>query len=182
MKRRYTIYGLFLITVLSFISCDNQQSLQRYYIDSKENDSYISLDIPSSILQLKEGDTTEEIKDILKTIRKINFLGFQLTEETKAEFLTEKAKVKGILKQTSYQELMRLNSGSAELMVKFLGAEDAIDEVVVYGSDKEKGFIVMRILGDEMNPAQIFKMLQNINIDENNAGLEQLKGILSAVY
>ncbi len=182
MKSTYTIYGLFLIAILSLFSCNNQVSLQRFYIDSKENDHYLSLDIPSSIIQLKENEATDEIKDIVKTIRKINFLGFQLTEETKAEFLIEKAKVKGILKQTTYQELVRLNSGKTEVMVKFLGAEDAIDEVVIYGSDKEKGFVVMRILGDKMNPAQIFKMLKNVKIDNNNEGFKQLKGILKSIH
>lgn len=175
------IFGLLMVTVLSLLSCNNELSLQRFFIDSKENDHYISLDIPTSILQLKDADATEEIKNIVKTIRKVNFLGFQLTEDSKAIFLAEKTKIKAILKQSSYHELMRINSGKTELMVKFLGDEDAIDEVVVYGADKDKGFMVMRVLGTDMNPASIFKMMQNVNIDKDNIGLAQLKGILSSV-
>lgn len=181
MIQKSKIYGLLLITVLSLLSCNNELSLQRFFIDSKENDYYLALDIPSSILELKDENASQEIKDIAKTIRKINFLGFQLTEDSKASFLAEKAKVKAILKQDSYHELMRINSGKTELMVKFLGDEDAIDEVVVYGADKEKGFLVMRVLGNNMNPASIFKMMQNVKIDENNMSLNQLKEILSSV-
>jgi len=181
MIQKSKIYGLLFLTVFSLLSCNNELSLQRFFIDSKENDYYLALDIPSSILELKDENASQEIKDIAKTIRKINFLGFQLTEDSKATFLAEKTKIKAILKQSTYHELMRVNSGETELMVKFLGAEDAIDEVVVYGSDKEKGFLVMRVLGSDMNPASIFKMMQNVKIDENNMSLNQLKGILSSV-
>jgi len=181
MIKKSKIYGLLLMTVLSLLSCNNELSLQRFFIDSKENDYYLALDIPSSILELKDADASQEIKDIAKTIRKINFLGYQLTEESKVNFNAEKTKVRGILKQSNYHELMRVNSGKTELMVKFLGEEDAIDEVIVYGADGEKGFLVMRILGKDMNPASIFKLMQNVNIDDDNASLAQLKGILSSV-
>lgn len=181
MTQKFKVYGLLLLTVISLLACNNELSLQRFFVDSKENDYYLALDIPSSILQLKDDNASQEIKDIAKTIRKINFLGFQLTDESKATFLAEKTKIKAILKQDTYHELMRVNSGKTELMVKFLGDEDAIDEVVVYGADKEKGFLVMRVLGNDMNPASIFKMLQNVKLDEDNISLNQLKGILSSV-
>ncbi|PCH77340.1 MAG: hypothetical protein COB98_03570 [Flavobacteriaceae bacterium] len=180
MLQKIKIYSVLMMTVLSFLSCTNELSLQRFFIDSKENDYYLALDIPSSILEMKDQNPSQEMIDIAKTIRKINFLGFQLTEDSKVSFLAEKTKVKAILKQETYHELMRINSGKIELMVKFLGNEDAIDEVVIYGADKEKGFLVMRVLGTDMNPASIFKMLKNVKIDEDNLNFNQLKDILSS--
>ncbi|MBL4745697.1 MAG: DUF4252 domain-containing protein [Flavobacteriaceae bacterium] len=181
MSQKFKLYGVLLLTVLSVLSCTKELSLQRFFIDSKENDYYLALDIPSSILIQKDENTSQEIKDITNTIRKINFLGYQLTAASETDLSSEKSKIKAILKQDSYHELMRVNSGNTELIVKFLGEEDAIDEVIIYGADKEKGFLIMRVLGDKMNPASIFKMLQKVKIDKDNMNFKQLKGILSSI-
>ena len=68
--------------------------------------------------------------------------------------------------------------GAKSLVVKFLGEEDAIDEVIFYGADKEMGFALVRILGDKMDPAKMMLLAQEINIDGDAAGLQQIGSFL----
>lgn len=174
-------YIVLVIVVSFFVSCDQYPSLQKYYVDSQASTEFIALDIPASIVSLKEDDASEETRATLKTIKKINFLGFQLTETNKEEYALEQAKVKEILKNPKYQELIRVGSGSKSLIVKFLGEEDAIDEVILYGADKELGFALVRVLGDDMEPSKMMELAQQVNIDDDSASLQQITSFMKNV-
>ncbi len=63
---------------------------------------------------------------------------------------------------------MKIGSGKDGASVSYIGTEDDIDEFVLFAKRKENGFAVVRILGDNMNPANIMTMLsllKNSNID-----------------
>ncbi|MGB7393827.1 MAG: DUF4252 domain-containing protein, partial [Pricia sp.] len=77
-----------------------------------------------------------------------------------AEFQVEKAKVKAILKKDKFNELMKMNTSFGRATITYLGDDDAIDEVVIYGDSDDKGFMLVRILGDNMNPARIAQFFQ----------------------
>lgn len=177
MKYFLKITGVAFVTVLLTIACETTPSLQKYYVESKENNEFISIDLPASIIQLKDTDVSDDIKNILETIKKVNFLALQLTETNGDLYISEKQKVKDILKNPKYKQLMRMNMGKANVSVNYLGEEDAIDEVVIFGADNEKGFAVIRIIGENMNPADILKLSQEIKLDDNSGQLKQLTGL-----
>lgn len=164
--------------VLLFIACDLTPSLQKYIVESKENNEYIAIDLPASIISLNETEVSEEIKATLATIKKMNFIALQITDTNKALFESEKQKVKTILKNPEYKELIKVNNNGTNIVVCYLGKEEAINEVVIFGSDNKKGLAVVRVLGENMNPADIFKISQVINIDSNSTQVKALKGIL----
>ena len=166
---------------LTLIACNNGPSLQKYYVDSKENDEFMSIDLPASILELKSENVSEEVKATLKTIHKINFLALQLNETNKDLYTSEKEKVKAILKNSDYKQLMRFNMGKGSVVVNFLGEEDAIDEVIIFGSDNDKGFAVVRVTGENMNPSDIMKLANDIKLDGDSNQLKQLEGLLSSI-
>ncbi len=168
------------ISVLT-VSCDNNPSLQKYYVDSHENINFIAFDIPVSILKLKNEEVSEEIKETLNTIKKVNILGFQIKDDNKVEYDAEKVKVKTILKNPKYQELIRVGSGGKSLSVKFLGEGDAIDEVIIYGADKELGFALIRILGDGMDPSKMMALMQEINVDDESGSFKQLESLMKNI-
>ena len=178
MKSISKFLGLVFIAVLTFVSCDNNPSLQKYYVDSKENNEFISVDLPANILQLKNNDVSNEVKETLETIKKVNFLALQLTETNEALYTSEKLKVNAILK---YKQLMRMNMGKGSVSVNYLGEEDAIDEVVIFGSDASKGFALVRVIGENMNPSEIMKIAQEIKLDGDSAQLKQLGGLFSSL-
>ncbi len=181
MKNIFKYLVLIVAVSTLLISCDSYPSLQKYYVDSQSSSDFIALDIPASIVTLKEEDASEEVRATLKTIKKINFLGFQTTDSNNTAYETEQQKIKAILKNPKYQELIRLNIGAKSLVVKFLGEEDAIDEVIFYGADKEMGFALVRILGDKMDPAKMMMLAQEINIDGDAAGLQQIGSFLKSM-
>ena len=181
MKRILKISGLVIAVVLLTIACDTNPSLQKYYVDSKENSEFISIDLPSSILQLKDTEVSDDIKNTLETIQKVNFLALQLSETNKELYASEKQKVKEILKNPKYKQLMRMNMGDSNVSVNYLGEEDAIDEVVIFGSNNEKGFAVVRVIGENMNPANILKLTEELKMDGDSDQLKQLGDLLSSI-
>lgn len=166
-----------LLAAIALTACNNSASLQQYYVDNAEDPNFISLDIPASILKVSEIDLTPEQKSAYQSLRKFNVLAFRLTEENKNDFEGEKEAVNQILKSDKYEELMRINSGSARGVVKILGDENSIDEVILYGNDDNQGFALIRVLGEDMRPEnvmQLVEVIQKGNLDQT--GLGPLKG------
>jgi hypothetical protein len=180
MKVFSKVAALLIVTIV-FFSCNSGPSLQQYYVDSKENNEFISIDLPANILQLKDEDVSEEIKNTLKTIKKVNFLALQISETNKDLFISEKEKVKQILKNPKYKQLMRMNGGKGNVSINYLGDEDAIDEVVIFGSDNNKGFALVRVIGENMNPSEILKISQQIKLDGDSNQLQQLEGLMKSI-
>ena len=63
---------LLLFLLLITASCKNEKSLQAYLLESQEKKEFITLDIPTSFLQLKSHDVSEDVKFTLESIRKEN--------------------------------------------------------------------------------------------------------------
>ena len=175
MKKFIKHIGLLSLIAFLLIACDKNPSLQKYYVDSNENTDFITFDVPASVLSLKNEDASKEVKETLKSIKKVNFLGFQLKEDNQEKYKIEKQKISKILSNSKYQDLMSIG-GKQSLTVKFLGTEDAIDEVIIFGSDKDKGFALVRVLGNNMDPS---KMMLLINKIKYNGNKEDLKGLES---
>jgi len=172
---KYILKGLSVVITAFLASCAGQQSLQEYYVDNKENPNFISLDIPANILRMDEVDLTEEQKEAVASLRKFNLLAFKKTSENVADYKLEKAKVKEILRNDDFVELMKINSSYGKGVIKYLGDDDAIDEVIMYGDSKEQGFALVRVLGKNMNPAYIMQILQAIQKSEyNGEGLGEI--------
>ncbi len=170
-KILYTV--TILLGALLIAGCSSTQSLQEYYVDNSENPNFISLDLPTSILNLEEADLDETQRKALQSLRKLNMLAFKKTTANAEEYTAEKAKVNAILKNKDYKELMKLNSEYGKGVIKYLGEDNAIDEVVIYGSSDDKGFALIRVLGDDMNPAyimQLMKAIQKSDYDEDALG------------
>lgn len=147
-------------------SCSSQQSLQEYYVDNSENPNFLSIDVPASILKMDGVDLTPTQKEAVESLRKFNLLAFKKNSENEAEFEMEKKKVKEILKGDHFVELMKINSKYGKGVIKYLGDEDAIDEVIIYGDSDDKGFALVRVLGKNMNPAHIMQLMQAIQKSE----------------
>ena len=167
------IYSLAIIGSILLSSCNNEPTLQKYFVENTENKNFIALDLSPSILNIDTSKLTPEQNTALKSFDKMNILAFKLDAKNKAEFEVERAKVNEILKDKKYQQLMKFGSGKEGASVSFVGSDEHIEEFVLFANKKENGFAVIRILGKDMNPTGIMTMmsvLQKANID-----LEQLK-------
>ena len=165
------------IVMLLFASCGSSPSLQKYYIDNQDDDNFISLDLPASLVSLKD-DASAEAQSTLASIKKLNVLAFVKNKANEAQYALEKAKVKAIIKDNKYVELIRFKDKGRDVIVKYEGSEEdnSIDELVVYGNDKSQGFALVRVLGDKMEPGKILKMMNEIG-DIDGDGFKGLKDL-----
>jgi len=176
--------GILFLAFVIITSCNtsDEQSLQEYYVSSESNSNYLMLDIPISILTLG-ADATEESKQAYESIKKVNLLAFKLTETNKQSYVEEKTKVSKILKNKAYRELMRVNNNGAKIVAKYLGTENSMSEVIVYASDKTKGFALARILGDDMRPENMIKLMNSFkDLDKDNDVFKKMKGFFGEIH
>ncbi|WP_299224473.1 DUF4252 domain-containing protein [uncultured Psychroserpens sp.] len=164
------IMMLFLVVTLQ--SCNQDPSLQRYYVDSELAPGFTSLDIPTSMLKIDKTTLTEEELEAYESIEKLSLLAYVIEGDDKAEeFEVELAKVKTILNNPKYEELMRGgNTTDGKFVVKFLGEEDSIEEIILMGASNDRGFAVVRVLGDDMNVDKIMTLtsvFEKANINDS---------------
>jgi hypothetical protein len=164
--------------LLFMAGCSSTQTLQEYYVDNTENPNFLAIDVPANILKLDEATLDETQQAALKSLRKLNILVFQKTAENANEYNQETAKVKEILKNSDFKELMKLNTQYAKGVIKYSGDGDAIDEVVIFGDSQDKGFGLIRVLGDDMNPAHFMQLMQAVQkADVDGEGFKDLMGM-----
>lgn len=183
MKSILKTVGFAIICALVLSACDTYPSLQKYFVDSKENDEFISVDFPASIIKLKEVEITEEMQKTIETINKVNFLALPLSDANRELYTSEKEKVKKIFKNPKYKQLMRVHiaNGKGNMQINYLGEEEAIDEVILYGYENEKGFAIVRVIGENMNPSDILSITSQIKLDSDSPEMKQLEGLLSSI-
>lgn len=173
MKR---IYIIAVICSLFLAGCNNEPTLQKYFVENTENKNFIALDLSPSILNVDKTKLSAEQTEALKSFDKMNILAFKLNDSNKAQFAAERAKVVTILKDEKYQQLMKFGSGKEGASLSFVGDDEHINEFVLFANQKENGFAVVRILGKDMNPTGIMTMMSVLK--SSNIDMEQLKPIV----
>ncbi len=169
-----------LCTVLLLMSCDNNPSLQEYYVDNQGDKEFVAVDVPTSLFANTEK-LTEDQKKTLETVKKINILAIPTKQENQTKIEAEKVKISNILKDEKYQLLMKYGGGNSKMAVYYTGSEEAVDEIIVYGEDKMKGMGIARVLGDNMNPSDILQLVRSLQKgDIDMDGLEGMSKMLSS--
>ena len=170
MRRTINTFFLAMGLALTVLSCDTDPTLQTYYVDNQETPNFLSVDIPPSIVGLDEANLTEGQLKAYKSIKRLNFLGYKLDEKNMEAYNAELAKVKTILSDEKYEDLMEVNDRAGRFVGKSVGDGDTIDEFVLFVSRNDTGFGIIRILGDDMDPAQIVTLvdaMKNTNFDSS---------------
>lgn len=167
---------MLVLIITAFLSCNNGPTLQTYYVDNELAPGFTTFDVPTSFLNLDKVKLSEQQEKAYKSVNKLNVLAFKVDQNNKTEYKAELEEINTILKNPKYEELMRGgNATDGKFVVKFLGEFDSIDELIILGSANDKGFMVARILGDDMN-AQDLMSLQSVmqNMDFDNVDVEGL--------
>ena len=163
------------LAALTLFSCSNKESLQRYIVDRQDDDSFLKIDIAASLLQTDSANLSQEEKDILKTIKKINVIAYPIEEGNVSAYEVKMQVLKTILDQDRYKTLMKYGSNKEGATLKYVGLEDAIDEIIVFVRDDEKGFALFRLLGDDMRPEQMIKLMTAI--EKGDVDISKLNSI-----
>lgn len=166
---------ILVLAAASLVSCNDGQSLQRYLVDKQEDDRFLKVDIATSLFLAEDNKLTEEQKDILNTVKKINVVAYPVKSGSEADYESEKAKVKEIINQEKYKTLGSVKSKDMQLTMKYLGEETAIDEVIVFANSSDKGFGIFRLLCDDMRPDQALKLMNSM--ESGDLDLSKISGI-----
>src|SRR5690606_9843595 len=130
----------------------NDKSLQKYLVEKQEDDKFVKMDLAASLLQGRNSNFSQEEKEILNTIKKVNVVAYPIKDGDTVDYELERQELKSILDQEEYKELTRFKSNEWNATLKYTGEEDAINEVIVFASDDTRGFAVFRVLGENMRP------------------------------
>lgn len=168
-----------LFVAIGMTSCSDKNSLHNYILDHAEQTGYSSSTIPMSLLRQADMKLTKKQEEALDAVDRINLLFYRKDSNKPADYTTERNKLKTILKQKKYEELINLGSNG---VIKYIGTDDSIEEIVVFLSDKEMGFAVTRIIGDDMTLEkfmELYKMTEQRDIPLN-FNLSSLSGFMSS--
>ena len=132
---------LLVSCMIMLYSCEDKPTLQKYYVKNTESPKFIALDLASSIIKTDKISLTETEKAALESFDKMNILAFRTDSTDITGYDKEIKEVKAILKDESYQQLMKAGSGNDGAAIYFVGNDDEhIEEFVVLAGKKENGF------------------------------------------
>jgi hypothetical protein len=158
MKMMLTKIGI-AMGLLLFIACNSEPSLQRYFVDSSEDPAFQNLSLNPNSLIKNSASLSEEEKKQLNNITKLNILMLKSSDEND-KFSTEVQKVTSILKQEQYKSLFNAGDTKKQMEVLYVGETDQIKEFIMFGKDPKMGFVLVRILGDDLSPNNLYKIMK----------------------
>ncbi|WP_299334373.1 DUF4252 domain-containing protein [uncultured Psychroserpens sp.] len=164
-----------LILVVTVQSCNQDLTLQTFYVDNELQPGYTSLDVPVSMLKIDEEALTKEQKEAYESVDKLSMIAYVADDTNQDKMQAEYEILKEILEDPKYEELMRGNATEGKFVVKCIGDGDDVDEFVLLGHSFDTGFAVVRILGDDMNFTKIMQLAKVL--DESNIEESQIKSI-----
>ncbi|MES2487607.1 MAG: DUF4252 domain-containing protein [Bacteroidota bacterium] len=143
------------LTALLLASCDSKPTVQKYFVQKAEDKSFMAVDIAPSIIKTDKLQLNAEEKKALDCLEHINVLVFKANDANKPQFEKEKMDVKNLLKTENYDELIKFNSGEGGGSIRTKGEGEHIEEFVVYVHQKDNGFGLVRVTGNDMTPANV---------------------------
>ncbi len=170
MKPSIKYIAMVLCLSIGLFACNSEPSLQRYFVDNQEQPNFISQDIPVSMLELDEAKLSDEQKKAYKSVKRLNFIGFKANENNQDTYNTKLTEVRTILSNEKYQDLMEFQDSGNKFVVKYVGNDEEADEVIVLGSSKTVGFGVIRLLGSDMRPENMYTLVEAIRQSDMDMG------------
>ena len=156
MKNSLYAFGLMMLLM---VSCQQEPTLQKYFVENSEDPGFITLDIAPNFVDNSKMKLTGEEQEALKSLHKLNVLAFKVNDKNQAQFKQEKQKVQTLLKSEDYEELMHVGSSEQGASIHTVGDGDKIEEFVIYAHQKENGLAVVRVMGEDMNPNNIMTLV-----------------------
>ena len=112
MKTILKIATIFCLLILT--SCNNEVSLQRYFVDHQDDTDFVSIDFASSLLNINKLALDNKEKEALESIKKINVLALPMKEDIQGKYLEEKETIRTILNSNSYETLIKFGSNDTK--------------------------------------------------------------------
>ncbi|WP_044403923.1 DUF4252 domain-containing protein [Lacinutrix sp. Hel_I_90] len=179
MKSSIKIITLSLLFSLALVSCKDEASVQTYFVEHQDLPDYKQIDFSANLADFSKADLSAEEQEAIKSLKKISFLGYRSTGN-KEVYTQELEKAKRVFKNEKYSELMDFSMDGIKINVNAIGSNDAVDEILVLMSNQDTGFGVARIIGDDINPEKIMKIMNNMQkADVDGSQLKAIMGFFN---
>lgn len=170
---RFVLFGLLAgLSLLVFSGCTGEAALQEYFVEQADNPNFITLDLPlntfSSDSLTQKGRASLALESQLKSA---NILLFKSNASNLKELNAEVLRVQSILKHKDFQDLISLKSSKTNGVIKYVAQRGKVKEVIVFGSQSENGFVLIRILGNDIKPTSLLSVLQEMQSASSNSEL-----------
>ncbi len=158
------------VLLLLLTACQHKASLQKFYVNHQDDENFLVIDIPTSLLYGNISNLQDKTQKALMRIEKANVLALPLNGNNKSQYDKSVHKLLKILKQKRYKLLFKLQFSGVHFQVQYTGNESAITELIITAYSDEKGFVVARLLGKDMTAESVVEVLKaahsgNLNIN-----------------
>ncbi len=167
MIKSSSFVSILFVLFLTF-SCNNEKSLQKYLVETSGKEGFMTGDFPISSLISPKAGVSDEIKETMNSVKKINVVFLKKTAGNTAIFDEEKNTLKNIFSNKNYKSLGKMKVKGMNISVYYTGETDSLDEVIAFGYSNEVGVGVARLLGENMNPVKMLEMINSITMDDDN--------------
>jgi ribosomal protein S8E len=134
------------------------------------------VNIPASALGIAKENLSESDVEVLESFHKLNILAYK-ADPNNPEFMEQELlTIRSIINIPPYEELMAVKDRRLSGKVIVVGKDTDLEEVVFFGHSPQAGFVLARVLGNQMTAqkvAQFTSLIQEENVDpEVFAGLQ----------
>lgn len=165
----------FIISILFLTSCEDEMSLQEYFVHRTEEPGFVTTSVPTSVLPIEEKNLSEQSQEALQSIKKANILYYDPKVSDSVTFQKEKKQIDKIMSGKRYTNLISHKGRGMKFVLTYDGdLDNGIDEMVLYGYADSMGLGVARILGDNMQPSKIVRMIKELQKDEQAGDLQSI--------
>lgn len=171
---RIVLTSLTLAALL--VSCSSKPSLQSYFLESQDKPGFYTQSIPKGILGIDESKLEGDAKKAYESIDKVNVLFYPNNDKNKPNFAKESRKLNDILQNEDYKMLISHSDDNTKMRMVYDGTQDAIDEIIMYGTSDDMGMGVARIMGDDMQLGAILTLMNEM--DKSSVDGNMLQNIM----
>ncbi len=176
MKKTFYILA---ITALLFASCESKPTLQKYFVEKSENKNFVAVDIAPTFIKTDSLQLSAEEKTALKSLHNLNLLVFKANDTNAVTYEKELGDVKTLLKQDSYDELIKFNRNGMGASISTKGEGAHIEEFIILANNADTGFGVVRVTGDDMTPTNVMTIVSLLQ--KANLNMEQFKPLQNMI-
>lgn len=173
-----TLYLLAFVAVF-FVSCESKPSLQKYFVEKGENKDFVAVDIAPTFIKTDGLQLSAEEKTALKSLHNLNLLVFKANDSNAVAYQKELSDVKTVLKEDSYDELIKFNRDGMGASISTKGEGEHIEEFVILANGKDTGFGIVRVTGDNMTPNNVMTIVGILQ--KANLNMEQFKPLKAMI-
>lgn len=165
MNRLAPLFLVFLIW-----GCSPKASLQEYFVSKAEDGNFLIVNIPTSTLGIPQDSLSVSDQAALSSFHKLNILVYK-ADLNNPDFMEQELNtIRSIIDAKPYEELMVLNDKRLSGKVIVVGQDNDLKEVVFFGQSPNLGFVLARVLGDQMTTkkvVQVASLVQEENVDSS---------------